>query len=279
MNYKLKYLLISSSVLTVLQLANTGMVIAEPLEERPAVVVKVPAEIRKYKLRIGGKSYTPNESTLQVLPYGRSRKMYVELLDGDNRTVYQGFRKYDADALAGMSKRQFSVDLKLGLGAVQNINLSRIYSENGVTFQAVSAQWQPSILGLALSTGSFQSYSCYFREPCGKLKFAINNLGINLEAAPFTGGKPFFQRLHVALNAGLSSIATTYLVKEKDIGLSDKDQSTGRYAQFEFRIPVVSKIWIDIQHGVQEIPVELKLLKFKEKIMIETHALGVRYAF
>lgn len=277
MNTKLKHLTTAATLLTVMLLAGTS--IAGDQEEKPAVVVKVPAEIRKYKLRIGGKKYTPKAATLEVQPYGRGRKMYVELLDGDNRTLYQGFRNYDEDAFEGMSKRQFSVDFKLGFGAVKNVNLDRVYTDNGISFQSVSGQWQPSILGLSVGSASFYSYACYLDEPCGRFKFSVTNLGINLEAAPFTGGKPFFQRLHVALNAGLSSVATTYSVKERDINLSEKSRSSGRYAQFEFRIPVVSKIWIDIQHGIQEIPVNLKLLNFKETLLLETHALGVRYAF
>lgn len=245
---------------------------------RQPVVLKVPRSIRKYKLRIGGKEYTPRDETLLVTPYGSGKKMYVELLDGDHRTVFGGFRKYSQDALTDIAKRSFSVALNVGGSVMTAEDSSGLFVGKNMSYLSLSAQWQPSLLGLSLSSHQFRSYDCWGNSPCGRFDMAANGAALVTEIAPFTRGTPFWQRLHLALHLGLSSVRTKFDLSEKDISLHDKDVSLGKFGNFEFRIPI-ARVWIDIQHGRHEIPVELKTLDYRRTIKQETFAMGGRYAF
>ncbi len=64
---------------------------------------------------------------------------------------------------------------------------------------------------------------------------------------------------------------------EREIIVSESQVTTGKFANLEIRIPI-GRVWLDIQHGMLEIPIEFKKIQFRRNIRLDTHGLGVRYA-
>lgn len=250
----------------------------EEEEEDEQVVLRVPQSIRKLRLRIDGHSYKPKGDTITVSPTRSGRRMFVELVDGNNRTVFASYRKYEEDALMNLGRRSFSVDFKVGAGEITNSAVDELYAERSLSYATLGLQWQPSLLGLSVSNSVFNSPICTGNAPCGQFNFSLMNLGVVAEIAPNTSGSPFFRRIHMAVQGGLSAVRTEFKLKERDIAIDAKDSSVGRYANFEIRVPIV-QIWLDFQHGYQEIPVELKDFHYQKTIYQRINAVGVRYAF
>jgi hypothetical protein len=246
--------------------------------EEQSVVLRVPRPMRKLKLRIDGVEYTPRDEALTVPGDDRRKRMHVELLDGNHRTVFSGYRRSGGDALTDISGRSFSLGARAGGSFLMGADVDKLYASPSMNYTSLSAEWQPSLLGLGVSSSRFLSHGCVSAGPCGRFDIIASGVALIAEAAPFRSGPLFFQRLHLALQLGLSSVRTQFALSEKDLNISDKDVSAGRFASFEFRIPVV-RIWIDLQHGWHQIPVELKTLNYRRTIRQDTHAIGVRYAF